>query len=195
MVPTSYTGDAIVEQGNLAAGDTNVFAPASRHFIRSGLFAGDFSQTLLSLQNEGAVLLSGGTAGNVMTVTGNYVGAGGAVALDTALGGDASPTDLLVIQGDSLGSSKLQIRNAGGSGAQTNNGIKVIDVTGVSTGTFSLLGDYVHQGQQAEVGGAYAYKLYQGGKTTPGDGDWYLQSELITPTSVGPPLSDRRSHL
>lgn len=74
----------------------------------------------------------------------------------------------------------------GGNGAQTNDGIRVIEVGGNSAGSFSLLGDYVHQGEQAIVAGAYAYKLYQGGKATPNDGDWYLRSELVTPAAVRP---------
>lgn len=191
-VPMTYTGDTIVEQGILAAGSNDTFASLSHHIIRSNgtLFAEDFDQTLPSLQNEGVVSLSDGTAGNVFTVTGNYVGAGGTIVLDTVLGDDTSPTDLFRIQGDSLGAGILRIQNAGGGGAQTDNGIKVIDVTGASTGTFSLLGDYVHQGEQAVVGGAYAYKLYQGGTATPGDGDWYLRSQLIQADPVPAPDPD-----
>ena len=58
-------------------------------------------------------------------------------------------------------------------------GIKIIDVGGTSAGTFSLAGDYVFQGDQAVVSGAYAYRLYQNGIGTPADGDWYLRSALI----------------
>src|SRR5690606_17595138 len=31
-------------------------------------------------------------------------------------------------------------------------------------------------------GGAYAYRLYQNGVSTPTDGDWYLRSTLINPS-------------
>jgi fibronectin-binding autotransporter adhesin len=71
----------------------------------------------------------------------------------------------------------------GGSGAPTTQGIKLIDVQGASNGTFALAGNYVFQGQQAVVAGAYAYRLYQGGISTPNDGDWYLRSALINPSS------------
>ncbi|AZV23742.1 autotransporter outer membrane beta-barrel domain-containing protein [Mesorhizobium sp. M7A.F.Ce.TU.012.03.2.1] len=69
--------------------------------------------------------------------------------------------------------------NLGGGGAQTVEGIKVVDVGGISNGSFSLKGNYSFEGDQAVVGGAYAYRLYQGGTSTPGDGDWYLRSALI----------------
>jgi outer membrane autotransporter protein len=33
--------------------------------------------------------------------------------------------------------------------------------------------------------GPYAYRLYQGGASTPADGDWYLRSALLDPTGTG----------
>ena len=68
-------------------------------------------------------------------------------------------------------------------------GIKIVDVGGTSDGTFSLLGDYVFQGEQAVVGGAYAYRLYKNGVSTPADGDWYLRSTLRSARSAGPSRS------
>ncbi|MGO8658206.1 autotransporter outer membrane beta-barrel domain-containing protein, partial [Rhizobium ruizarguesonis] len=50
-----------------------------------------------------------------------------------------------------------------------------------SAGSFSLLGDYVFEGDQAVVAGAYAYRLYQGGVSNPADGDWYLRSAVLAP--------------
>ncbi len=188
MATTGYTGNTDVQGGALAAGAANVFAPGSNHIVqRSGvLSAGDFDQTVGALENSGRVSLSGGTAANVLTIAGNYHGNGGVVEIDTVLGDDASATDRLVIGGNSTGSSFLRVNNAGGAGALTNNGIKVIDVAGNSAGTFKLQGDYVHQGEQTLVADAYAYKLYQGGTATPDDGNWYLRSELIAPTSSEP---------
>ncbi len=34
------------------------------------------------------------------------------------------------------------------------------------------------------IGGAYAYRLYQGGVSAPADGDWYLRSTLLNPAGV-----------
>ena len=66
-------------------------------------------------------------------------------------------------------------------------GIKIVDVAGASGGNFTLLGDYVFHGDQAVVGGAYAYRLYKNGVTTPTDGDWYLRSSLVDPTAAANP--------
>ena len=85
-----------------------------------------------------------------------------------------------------MGTAKLAVTNVGGSGAHTVEGIKIVDIAGNSEGSFSLLGDYTHEGEQAVVGGAYAYKLYQGGVSTPADGDWYLRSQLTSAGVVDP---------
>jgi len=122
-----------------------------------------------------------GTLGSIgtLTIAGNYTGEGGFLSLDTVLNGDDSVTDMLVVTGDTSGVTNVVVTNVGGNGEQTVDGIKIIDVGGASEGAFNLQGDYVHEGQQAVVGGAYAYKLYQGGVATPEDGDWYLRSQLI----------------
>ena len=39
----------------------------------------------------------------------------------------------------------------------------------------------------ALIGGAYAYRLYKGGVSTPSDGDWYLRSTYTLPTSPADP--------
>jgi len=124
--------------------------------------------------------------GTTLTVTGNYVGSGGTLLFNTALGGDSSVTDRMVVQGATSGASTLRISNVRGSGAQTIEGIKVIDVAGASNGTFTLLGDYAINGQQAVVGGAYADTLQKSGVSTPTDGDWYLRSSLINPPPAAP---------
>ncbi len=94
----------------------------------------------------------------------------------------------LVVAGSTSGTGTLQVVNFGGAGDQTAEGIKIVDVGGVSNGTFSLKGDYTFEGDAAVVGGAYAYRLYQGGVSTPADGDWYLRSALIDGSGPGSPL-------
>lgn len=121
-----------------------------------------------------------------LTISGNYVGQNGLLSLDTQLGDDTSLTDKLVISGDTSGKTSVVVTNIGGAGAQTVEGIRVVEVGGTSAGTFDLLGNYVHDGQQAVVAGAYAYKLYQGGVSTPTDGDWYLRSQLKSVDPIDP---------
>lgn len=138
--------------------------------------------------NSGLVVINNCTtcAGQTLAYTGNWTGAAGTVSIGTVLGDDDSLTDKLTIAGNTSGTTSLKVTNEGGAGAQTVEGIRVIEVDGDSAGTFSLLGDYVHQGEQAVVGGAYAYKLYQGGVSTPTDGDWYLRSQLKPTDPVDP---------
>lgn len=88
--------------------------------------------------------------------------------------------------GDTSGSTNVRVINLGGAGAQTNEGIKIIDVGGQSGGNFTLRGSYTFEGDPAVVAGAYAYRLYQGGVSTPADGDWYLRSALLNPGTIGP---------
>ncbi|WP_245481295.1 autotransporter outer membrane beta-barrel domain-containing protein [Bradyrhizobium sp. LVM 105] len=181
----TYTGATTLSGGTLRAGAAGAFSAASATVANAGttLDLNGFNQTVASLDNAGT-LRFGSAPGTTLTVTGNYVGNGGTLLLNTALGGDNSATDRLVVQGNTSGSSTLRITNVGGAGAQTVEGIKVIDVAGASNGSFVLQGDYVLQDQQAVVGGAYAYTLQKNGLGTPTDGDWYLRSSLInSPTS------------
>lgn len=184
----NYSGTTSVEGGTLRAGAANTFSAASAHNVLVGgtLDLGGLDQTIGALDNAGVVRLGGSVPGTALTVTGNYVGSGGTVHLNTALGGDGSTTDLLVVDGDTFGNSTLSIANVGGAGAQTNDGIKVVSVAGASNGIFSLNGDYLFEGDQAVVGGAYAYRLYQGELGAPADGDWYLRSSYINPDVPDP---------
>lgn len=117
----------------------------------------------------------------------NYVGEGGTIVLDTALADDGSWTDRVRVDGDTSGTSSVRVNNTGGLGAQTVEGIKIIEVLGASDGAFMLDGDYVIEGQQAVIAGAYGYTLWQNGITDPADGDWYLRSQLLPPDDPADP--------
>ncbi|MDR2856965.1 MAG: autotransporter outer membrane beta-barrel domain-containing protein [Novosphingobium sp.] len=130
---------------------------------------------------------SSGGGFSTFAVTSDAVsfGDGSTVHFNTYLN-DASEqlTDLLVLNLNGTatsGTAAITVTNAGGGGGLTEgDGIRLVDVVnGTSDGAFVLNGDYVTTtGQQAVVAGAYAYVLYHGGKADPGDGDWYLRSEL-----------------
>ncbi len=178
----SYSGATLVEAGTLRANGADYLSNASDYSINSGakLVLDGHNQTINGLNNAGTVQF-GAAAGTVLTVTGNYVGDGGTLDINTVLGDDNSLTDKLVVEGDTSGTANLRVANDGGAGAQTVEGIKVIDIAGNSEATFNLLGNYEHDGEQAAVVGAYAYKLRKNGVSTPTDGDWYLRSELKDP--------------
>lgn len=125
----------------------------------------------------------------------NYVGEGGQIALNTYLGADGSPSDIVVIDGGTArGDTTLIIRNTTGPGALTvANGILVVDTINGATSdatAFTLAGEFVTaDGQQAVVGGAFAYTLQFGGVGADStDNNWYLRSLLIPGPDPEPPF-------
>ncbi|ELS2105941.1 fibronectin-binding autotransporter adhesin ShdA [Salmonella enterica] len=108
---------------------------------------------------------SSSTPGNTLYVDGNYTGNGGSLYLNTVLGDDDSATDKLVITGDASGTTDLYI-NGIGNGAQTTNGIEVVDVGGTSTSDAFVLKNEVNAS-------LYTYRLYW----NESDNDWYLASK------------------
>ncbi|NID14716.1 autotransporter-associated beta strand repeat-containing protein [Luteibacter yeojuensis] len=177
---STYAGGTTVAAGTLITAATDAVNAASALTVQGGgtLELNGFSQHVGAMTNAGTVNL-GNAPGTTLAVAGDYVGQGGTLNFDAALGGDDSATDTLVVAGNTSGNTTVQVTNEGGLGAQTANGIKLIDVQGQSNGTFALKGDYVFQGEQAVVAGAYAYRLYKGTDANP-DGDWYLRSALTT---------------
>ncbi|WP_240780378.1 autotransporter outer membrane beta-barrel domain-containing protein [Serratia proteamaculans] len=127
-----------------------------------------------NLVNDGTVSLAHGTtAGNVLTVNGNYTGNNGNLLFNTALGDDKSATDKLLIKGNAAGTTNVSVTNAGGSGKQTIDGIEIIHVDGASTAdTFKQKGRI--------VAGAYDYKLMKRNNS------WYLDSHSTGPGPVPP---------
>ncbi|HEY9130406.1 MAG TPA: autotransporter-associated beta strand repeat-containing protein [Dyella sp.] len=177
---STYSGATTVAEGTLNAAVDNAFNVSSAVTVQQAgtLDLGGHVQHLASLTNAGAINF-GIAPGTTLTVQGDYVGQGGTLNFNTALGDDTSATDQLVVVGSTSGNTTVHVSNVGGAGAQTTQGIKLIDVQGASNGTFALQGDYVFQGDQAVVAGAYAYRLYKGTDANPGDSDWYLRSALI----------------
>lgn len=131
-----------------------------------------------TILEAGGVIAPGNSIGT-LTIDGDYVGNGGLLRIETVLGDDSSATDLLAITGGTSGTTNVQVTNIDGAGAQTREGIRIISVGGASNGVFTLQGDYIFEGDQAVVGGAYAYRLLQNSPGNPTDGDWYLRSSLI----------------
>ncbi|WP_061278155.1 autotransporter outer membrane beta-barrel domain-containing protein [Cedecea neteri] len=125
-----------------------------------------------NVSNSGTIALNNGGVGNTLTVNGNYTGNGGALLFNSALAGDSSLTDKLVVKGNAAGTTNVSVTNAGGTGAQTLDGIKLIEVDGTSAA-----GAFKQQGRI--VAGAYDYTLNAHGNS------WYLDSRL-SPGPVPP---------
>ncbi|AMG93497.1 autotransporter outer membrane beta-barrel domain-containing protein [Citrobacter amalonaticus] len=155
----TYQGLTHVASGTLRAGVENTLSARSDYRVDSGaqLDLNGYSQTLNSLELAGTAILSSPSqvkaafTPTTMTINGDYTGNNGLLALRTVLGDDLSATDKLVVRGDTSGTTRVSVSNAGGNGAATTEGIRIIDVEGVSNGTF------VKEGRI--VAGAYDYDI------------------------------------
>lgn len=132
---------------------------------------GDSQVGQLSL-DHGIVAFDPTTTGTfkTLTVSGDFNADNGLLLMNTALGDDHSGTDKLHVLGNTSGTAAVAVNNVGGLGAETQDGIQIIEVDGRSDARFDLSG--------RAVAGQYEYFLYQGGKNDPNDGDWYLRSEM-----------------
>ncbi|MCX9004741.1 fibronectin-binding autotransporter adhesin ShdA, partial [Citrobacter portucalensis] len=192
----TYTGDTNVQEGTLwLAGTGTIGEMGSQQAVNvaaGATFGGSNGTTVNGkVTNEGTLVFgdsdetgaiftlngdlinmgtiasgsSSSTPGNTLYVDGDYTGNGGSLYLNTVLGDDDSATDKLVITGDASGTTDLYI-NGIGDGAQTTNGIEVVDVGGVSTSDAFELKNEVNAG-------LYTYRLYW----NESDNDWYLASK------------------
>ncbi|EJW1928634.1 fibronectin-binding autotransporter adhesin ShdA [Salmonella enterica subsp. enterica serovar Infantis] len=192
----TYTGDTNVQEGTLwLAGDGTIGEVGSQQAVNvasDATFGGSNGTTVNGkVTNEGTLVFgdseetgaiftlngdlinmgtmtsgsSSSTPGNTLYVDGNYTGNGGSLYLNTVLGDDDSATDKLVITGDASGTTDLYI-NGISDGAQTTNGIEVVDVGGVSTSDAFVLKNEVNAS-------LYTYRLYW----NESDNDWYLASK------------------
>ncbi len=192
----TYSGDTNVQEGTLwLSGDGSIGEMGSQQAVNvaSGATFGGSNGTTVNgkVTNEGTLVFgdseetgaiftlngdlvnmgtmtsgsSSSTPGNTLYVDGDYTGNGGSLYLNTVLGDDDSATDKLVITGDASGTTDLYI-NGIGDGAQTTNGIEVVDVGGVSTSDAFELKNEVNAS-------LYTYRLYW----NESDNDWYLASK------------------
>lgn len=144
------------------------------------LITADSSVGAMDLGN-GAVAFQAPAAGgfSTLTVAGNYTGNGGTIQLNSALAGDGSPTNKLIVGGDTAGQTNIRVTNVGGAGAQTTSGVEVVSVAGASNGQFDLQG--------RAIGGQYEYFLVKDGS------NWYLRSQSnapVDPCQVDPSLPE-----
>jgi fibronectin-binding autotransporter adhesin len=171
----SYSGNTLIEHGTLRASGT---LSGAMDILTSARLEGNL--TMGPTSNAGFMAPGGNGQIGTMTINGDYVGHEGFLEIDTVLGDDSSLSDRLVVTGNTSGQTIVHVTNRNGLGANTQEGIRIIEVGGKSDGLFSLAGDYkTSDGQNAVLGGAYAYTLHHNGIATPDDGDWYLRSALI----------------
>ncbi len=137
----AYSGNTNIHAGVLRAGIERSLSGNSDFAVAGGgtLDTNTFDATVNSLTNAGTVTMLAGGTSSMLTVQGNYIGDGGVIAMNTVLGADDSATQTLVVNGDTSGTTTLNIHNVGGVGAPTSgDGILVVEVAGASNGVFSL---------------------------------------------------------
>ena len=159
--------NGLLLSGNLDIDSTSMFDSAG-----SGLGVYDIFG---SVKNSGIITSQDGLPRDVINIHGDFTGFYGSLyEIDVELGEDSSLTDKLIVTGSTLGNGKIKVTNASGIGAQTVNGIKIVDIAGTSGAVFTLLSPV-----QA---GAYEYTL---GKND--SQNWYLNSYLIPVVAPTPP--------
>ena len=172
------TNRALLDAGTAFDLKGNLDIDSSSTFQGYGAGAGTYLISG-SVKNAGIITTQDGAAGDIINVQGNYTGvSGSSLLIDTQLGDDNSLTDKLVISGDALGATAVTVTNAGGTGADTPNGIEIIKIGGLSGAVFTLT-------SPVQVG-AYEYTLGQN------DGqNWYLNSytDPIVPVDPVDPVT------
>ncbi|EOT8190299.1 autotransporter outer membrane beta-barrel domain-containing protein [Escherichia coli] len=201
----AYQGTTDIVGGEIAFGSDSALNMASQHINihNSGVMSGNVTtagdvnvmpggtlrvaKTTIggNLENGGTVQMNteGGKPGNVLTVNGNYTGNNGLMTFNATLGGDNSPTDKMNVKGDTQGNTRVRVDNIGGVGAQTVNGIELIEVGGNSAGNFALTTGTVEAG-------AYVYTLAKGKGND--EKNWYLTSKWdgVTPADTPDPINN-----
>ncbi|HCW2913176.1 TPA: autotransporter outer membrane beta-barrel domain-containing protein [Escherichia coli] len=178
-----WTGQTDIDAGTLILGNAGapvMLASSQVNIAKDGILTG-FGGVSGNVTNSGALDLRADAPGNVLTVGGNYTGNNGTLLMNTVLGDDSSVTDKLVIKGDASGQTRVAVTNAGGTGAQTLNGIELIHVDGNADSA-----EFVQAGRIAA--GAYDYRLGRGQGSN--SGNWYLTSGKNTPDPEPTPTPD-----
>ncbi|EFH3174478.1 autotransporter barrel domain-containing lipoprotein [Escherichia coli] len=101
---------------------------------------------------------------------------------DGALG-NTRELNKMNVKGDTQGNTRVRVDNIGGVGAQTVNGIELIEVGGNSAGNFALTTGTVEAG-------AYVYTLAKGKGND--EKNWYLTSKWdgVTPADTPDPINN-----
>lgn len=193
-----WTGPTLVAAGEMVLGskDKPLNLLSREVSVAPGAQLSGFGRIAGSLNNQGVFVVSNSSAepsvfeigkdlhntgevrfgdnaeavGNTLKVNGNYTG-GGSVYFNTFLAGDDSVTDRLIVAGSTSGLTNVFIRNTGGEGEKTENGIELITVQGQSDGRFVL-------GQKVSAG-IYDYYLSRGAGEN--SRNWYLRSDAVMP--------------
>ncbi|HFU1575380.1 TPA: autotransporter outer membrane beta-barrel domain-containing protein, partial [Citrobacter amalonaticus] len=158
----------------------------------TNLTLNDSTLTFMPAATKSRMLTRDTASFKTLTVDGDYTGTNGNLVMNTQLGDDSSPTDRMIVAGNTSGTTNVKVLNAGGAGGLTTSGIELISVGGNSDGVFTQNGRI--------VAGAYDYTLHRGEGEN--NKNWYLSSALspvtpldpLNPTDPQPPTPTPREH-
>uniref|UniRef100_UPI003F54ABD3 autotransporter outer membrane beta-barrel domain-containing protein n=1 Tax=Citrobacter tructae TaxID=2562449 RepID=UPI003F54ABD3 len=187
-------GDSVIETDgayNLALNGRNSQWDITDDSTVTNLTLKDSTLNFLSPAVQTRKLSRDAATFKTLTVNGDYKGNDGNIVMNTQLGDDASPTDKLVVQGNTSGTTNVKVVNAGGAGGLTTDGIELITVAGTSDGEFKQNGRI--------VAGAYDYTLARGEGSN--EMNWYLSSAIspedpvvpVDPSTPAKPQAPRES--
>lgn len=168
LVPQSEVHVRLTD-GSLWQGSSDLVQTMAIESGSQWTLTGDATVGELQVRDSGLALSDGSGTFNTLTVDGDLHSEGAHFLFNGALAGDESAVDRLHVRGDTSGDASIAVRNIGGVGAATVDGIALIDIEGASLAAYTLAG--------RAVAGSYEYFLFQGGLIDPNDGNWYLRSQ------------------
>nr|WP_253902087.1 autotransporter outer membrane beta-barrel domain-containing protein [Stenotrophomonas maltophilia] len=168
LVPQSEVHVRLAD-GSLWQGSSDLVQTLAVESGSQWTLTGDATVGGLQVLGSGLALSDGTGRFNTLTVDGDLHSENAIFLFQGALAGDDSAIDRLHVRGDNSGDASILVKNMGGVGAPTVDGIRLIEIDGASLASYTLAG--------RAVGGSYEYFLFKGGVTDPSDGNWYLRSQ------------------
>ncbi|MGV3346358.1 autotransporter outer membrane beta-barrel domain-containing protein [Enterobacteriaceae bacterium LUAb1] len=173
---SNHTGIALIDRSALTGAAVNISDINIDSSSRWNL-TGHSSVDNLTTEGTIAFIPGGAEPLHTLTIKGDYTGNEASMMMNSVLSDDHSPGDKMIVKGNvNAGTTYVAVNNLGGKGAETQNGIELIHVDGVSKGEFVKSGRI--------VAGAYDYDLVKHNE------DWYLTSKHA---AISPPGEDIES--
>ncbi|MCA0279371.1 MAG: autotransporter domain-containing protein [Proteobacteria bacterium] len=143
-------GDLITNSGTFKLSGNSDFSDGDDRFMNSGivnLLASATLQDLELFENSGLVTMANNSAGEVLTITGDYVGTNGRLALDIDTASAVMRSDMLVIGGSASGTTTLVLNSVRGGAMLPGQTLTLVDAAGgTAAGAFTLSPDTVNAG-------------------------------------------------
>lgn len=127
--------DLVTNSGQFALSGISDFAGGTDRFVNAGVVSLLSNATLSGLErfeNAGLVTLANNRAGDVLALSGDYVGTNGRLALDIDGTSGSMVYDQLVVGGAASGTTSIALNYLGGGALMPGNMLKLVDAAGGS---------------------------------------------------------------